>query len=63
MKAMVYANTRKNYSSEFSALPEASITLQHIVRFQALWSHKSENVFKQIEVTSNSLREWQMALL
>jgi hypothetical protein len=61
MKAMVYShkvNMRKNYSSEFSALPDASITLQRFVRFEVLWSHESENVSKQTEATSNSLHEW-----
>ena len=33
----------KNYSSEFSALQEASTTLQRFVRSQVLWSHESEN--------------------
>jgi len=33
----------KNYSSEFSALQEASVTLQCFVRLQVLWSHESEN--------------------
>ena len=56
MKAMVYEhkfNTRENYSSEFSVLQEASTTLQCFVSLQVLWSHESENVWKQMEDTSN----------
>jgi len=33
----------KNFSSEFSALQEASTTLQRFVRLRVLWSHESEN--------------------
>jgi len=44
----------KNYSSEFSALQEAPTTLQCFVRLQVLWSHESENAFKQTEDTSNN---------
>ena len=56
MKAMVYeqkVNTREKLSTEFSALQEASATLQCFVRLQVLWSHESENVWKQMEDTSN----------
>ena len=44
----------KNYSSKFSTLQEASTTLQCFVRLQVLWSHKSENVSKQMEDNSNN---------
>ena len=59
MKAMVFAhklNTRED-SSEFSALQEASTTLQRFIRLKVLWSHESENVSKQTENTSNNLLE------
>jgi hypothetical protein len=47
----------KNYSSEFSALQEASTTLQCCVSLQVLWSHASENLSNQMENTSNNLLE------
>src|SRR5215510_5647599 len=55
MKAIVYehkVNTREKYSTEFSALQEASTTLQCFVRLQVVRSHESENVWKQMEDTS-----------
>jgi len=45
----------ENYSSEFSALEGASTAPQCFVRLQVLWSHKSENVFKQMEGISKKL--------
>jgi len=53
----------KNYSSEFSALQEASTTLQCFISLQVLWSHESEKVSKQIEDTSNDLFECSMVNL
>jgi len=47
----------KNYSSKFSALQEASTTLQCFISLQVLWSHESENASKQTEDTSNNLLE------
>jgi hypothetical protein len=60
IKAMVYAhkvNVRKELLSKFSALQEASVVLQWFTSFQVLWSHKSENVSKQMEATSDSLHD------
>jgi hypothetical protein len=53
----VCTQDEKNYSSAFSALQEASTTLQCFVRLQVLWSHESENASKQMEDTLNSLLE------
>ena len=53
----------KNYSCEFSALQEASTTLQCFVSLQVLWSHESENLSKQMEDTSNNLSECSTANL
>jgi len=58
MKAMVYAhkvNMRENYFSDFSALQEASTTLQGFIKLEVLWSHESENVSKQKEDTFEHL--------
>jgi len=40
----------KNYSSEFSALQEATTMLQCFIRLQVIWSHQSENVSKQFQL-------------
>ena len=53
----------KNYSSEFSALQEASTTLQYSISLQVLWLLESENVSKQMEDTLNNLFECGMANL
>ena len=53
----------KNCFSEFSALQEASTTLQCFVMSQVLWADKSENLSKQMEDTSNnSLECWTASL-
>jgi hypothetical protein len=52
MKAMVCAhkvNMREELLQQTSALQKASTTLQCFVRFQVLWSHKSENASKPME--------------
>jgi hypothetical protein len=48
----------KNYSIEFSALQEASTTMQCFVCLQVLWSHESENLSKQMEDALNNFLEW-----
>jgi len=53
----------KNYSSECSALQEASTTLQCFVRLQVLWAEEVENVSKQMEDTSNNLLDCSTANL
>ena len=55
--------TRENYFSEFSALQEASVTLQGFVGLQVLWQHESDNASKQTEDTSNNLLECWTAYL
>jgi len=44
MKALVYAHkvNMRELLNEFSALQEASTTLQCFIRLQVLWSHESE---------------------
>ena len=48
---------RRTYCSEFSALQEASTTLQCFVGLQILWSHEWKNASEQTEDTSNNLLE------